>query len=751
MADKVTIVICHYGGEFHTSDVGSMQYKGGGAKALDVRSSTTLEEIKSELALELQCETSALKLKYFLPGDNITPLNIVIDKDIQRMIDFHGDVKTVHVYVLHDEIVDHDASLVIDNRANKAVVGDSTSTAGPTSAPRSTYRVKKLTASTPSGINSVPLLSSSWDKAIIGVGQEFKSVKEFRSSLGKFAIAGGFHFHFVKNDSRRVTAKCKNDNCSWRIHASRLPKTPLFKIKKYEGSHTCGGGGGGSNRHAQATKHWVADVIKEKMISSPKCTPRDIINDLQRDYGVELRYHQAWRGMELAREALQGSPLKEYDSLPRFCRLVTETNPGNHIVLNTTDESRFKGLFVCFYACRFGFDEGCRPVIFLSGTSLKNRHQETLLSATSIDADNEMFPVAFGIVDTENEANWVWFLNELKQVVKSDRCLTFISNRHEEVIKAVPKVFQDSYHAFCMNHVCHCFKLEVRGGFSSEVKDYMIGHLWQAAYATNISDFEKEINEIQRISEDAFNWIQQSHPHYWSNAFFQGHRYNHMTSDVSKLFVEWVLDSKDLPLSKMLHQIRCRIMELIYERLASSEKWDTRLAPSAEEYLKNDAFESHTKQVLCSSGDHYEVGDDTVIRVVNMNTWTCTCRQWQIQGRPCPHAIAVLHHVDRSPYDFCSPYLTAEMYRLTYSVPLTPVPEDDYASSDGEQTPLQPPLLKRKPGRPRKKVVEPAVEARSVHCSRCGGTKHNKLTCKEPAENLPPPEPNYISLEVKSV
>lgn len=114
MVDKLTIVICHYGGHFSAKHDGSVQYTGGDAKAFDVRNSTTVEEIQSEIAAEMKCDPRTLKLRYFLPGDNRTPLNIVFDKDLQRMVGFHGDARTIHIYVLSDDNVER--SLVIDSR-----------------------------------------------------------------------------------------------------------------------------------------------------------------------------------------------------------------------------------------------------------------------------------------------------------------------------------------------------------------------------------------------------------------------------------------------------------------------------------------------------------------------------------------------------------------------------------------------------------------------------------------------------------
>jgi transposase-like protein len=83
-----------------------------------------------------------------------------------------------------------------------------------------------------------------------------------------------------------------------------------------------------------------------------------------------------------------------------------------------------------------------------------------LLAATATDANGSLFPVAFGIVDIENNDNWLWFLQLLYRIVIENcpeflqpKTLTFLSDRQKGLLEAVEQVFPDSPHGYCLKHL----------------------------------------------------------------------------------------------------------------------------------------------------------------------------------------------------------------------------------------------------------------------------------------------------------
>jgi hypothetical protein len=125
-----------------------------------------------------------------------------------------------------------------------------------------------------------------------------------------------------------------------------------------------------------------------------------------------------------------------------------DTNPGSRCIITTrmvpenpSSNPRFHGMFMALNASVQGFLNGCRPfigksfcivhfltlfflwVLFLSewlwldGCFVKLTTGQQILAATGRDGNNNIFPIAFGLVDKEDRASWTWFLTQLKAAI----------------------------------------------------------------------------------------------------------------------------------------------------------------------------------------------------------------------------------------------------------------------------------------------------------------------------------------------
>ena len=89
----------------------------------------------------------------------------------------------------------------------------------------------------------------------------------------------------------------------------------------------------------------------------------------------------------------------------------------------------------------------------MDGTFLSNKFKGTLLLAAVMDGDNHIFPLSFGIVDSENDASWLWFFEHLRNAIGDREDLVIISDRNSSIPKAVEKVYQSAHHGHCIYHL----------------------------------------------------------------------------------------------------------------------------------------------------------------------------------------------------------------------------------------------------------------------------------------------------------
>ncbi|XP_070674853.1 uncharacterized protein [Malus domestica] len=291
---------------------------------------------------------------------------------------------------------------------------------------------------------------------ISNVGQKFVGgVAEFRDKLKKYAVEVGFKFSYVKNDKERVTATCtkKLDGCPWRVYASVCRTNGYFYIRRLNNNHTCSGRIR-ERRSKMMNSSIVSSIVADQIRSNPLIKPTDIVKNFKQNYGLDISYYNAWYGRMKAKALVHGAEAVSYQQLTWYVKSIKEHNPGSHCILECEPNShRFKRLFISYYSCIEGF-RFCRPLLFLDGTFVKNNYKGTLLAATGKNGNQGFFPLAFAMVDHENEENWTWFMEQLSYMLTpQERTITFVSDRNKGLLESVTTVFPHSHHAFCLEHL----------------------------------------------------------------------------------------------------------------------------------------------------------------------------------------------------------------------------------------------------------------------------------------------------------
>jgi transposase-like protein len=96
-------------------------------------------------------------------------------------------------------------------------------------------------------------------------------------------------------------------------------------------------------------------------------------------------------------------------------------------------------------------------VLSIDGTFFTEKYEGTMLIVIGIDADRQLVPLAFTIMEKENNGSWGWFLRLVRRVVVGPRCeICVISDRHARILNAVcefiPNHSRVHYH-WCTRHL----------------------------------------------------------------------------------------------------------------------------------------------------------------------------------------------------------------------------------------------------------------------------------------------------------
>ncbi|CAL8178596.1 unnamed protein product [Prunus armeniaca] len=119
---------------------------------------------------------------------------------------------------------------------------------------------------------------------------------------------------------------------------------------------------------------------------------------------------------------------------------------------------------------------------------------------------------------------------------------------------------------------------------------------------------------------------------------------------------------------------------------------------------KNKTLSHRFRRMYCGNG-LFQVGDTLVDQhSVNLWTRTCSCRRWELNGIPRMHAVYAIFHNRQEAEQFVDKCYTPEAYLRAYSPVIQPVKTMKYWPTVN-QTPVLPPIVKKQPGRPKKRRI----------------------------------------------
>ncbi|KAK9193218.1 hypothetical protein WN944_003915 [Citrus x changshan-huyou] len=533
------------------------------------------------------------------------------------------------------------------------------------------------------------------------VGDVFRDVGHFREVLHEVMVRKGFNINIKYSEPRRYYATCKEPGCPWFVNGARLNDRNGFWLRGYHKKHECRL----TKKSVKVTSTWIAEMIKGHVAIDANVKISLLRTYMQEKFRLKIEKLTMYRAREKARVLVYGDHSKGYEKLFQYAAAIHQADPGAICKVlcdaaSYPEKCLFQRFFVAFPAQKNAFLNGCRPFIGIDGCHLKGKYGGVLLAAIATDANKGIVPLAVCVCEIENTETWTWFLEHLHNYLDDGRQVTFISDRQKGLLNAIPNTWPSAYHRACCRHVYANFAKDHAGAKLRNL-------FWRAAKSSNRHDFNEAMALIKEEKIAAYNWLERE---------LQG----------------------DRPVLSMLEEIRCRLMKRFTKRKNEAKAWAKSVAPRIYKELDT-SYKKGEKMTVHPSGDlNFQVMDKSYYParkfVVKLEDRTCDCGYWEIAGLPCSHAMACIGYARHEIEEYIPFCFTKQAYINTYSVMFSPIP-DERTWDRGERPLIDPPIVQKKIGRPKKcrkrAATEPQKRSRRffVNCSVCGGSNHNVRSC----------------------
>ena len=263
---------------------------------------------------------------------------------------------------------------------------------------------------------------------------------------------------------------------------------------------------------------------------------KDLRSMLHAKHGHDVTMYKVWEAKQKAVTRIYGDFDESYAELPWFLAALSDANSDTVTTLKCNPRVPgtciFNSAFWAFGSCIRGFRH-YRPVISINAMHLYGKYKGKLLIAMATDGNNEVYPLAFAVVESESTETWGWFLACLLINVMDQTNLCIIFDRH----RGIQSCFDDTtkgylqlpltHHRYCLHHLVS----NVNTNFNSVALKNLV---WKAVTANQVRKFENTMDCIKNVNPDAYDYLKEVDKEKWTLVHDHGHRYGAMTTNLSE-------------------------------------------------------------------------------------------------------------------------------------------------------------------------------------------------------------------------
>jgi len=584
-------------------------------------------------------------------------------------------------------------------------------------------------------------------------GMVFDNKKVLIEMVKRYSIQRNQFYNTVTSNEKILHLRCKK-KCGWSLRATKMNyMSHGFRIVSYKGPHrdNCV-----SDVSTSDHRHLDSDIICEyvkSFVAKDPCLKVEFIQDLiTRQYQYDVTYRKAWYAKQKAIDQVYGCWECSYKKLPSFMQALQQSNQGTVVVWKHktlvdgayySNKVVFERVFWAFKPCIDGFKH-CMPVLSIDGTHLYGKYKGTLLVATGVDANYQIFPLAFALVEGESIESWCWFMSCIRMHVTQRLGLCVISDRHAGIIAAMNSDnvgFKEpmAYHRFCVRHMASNLKNHVK---SSKMRD-MFKNM---AYERQERKFVAGLRVMADSCDKSRRYVGRVPFRMWSLFHDAGRRYGMCTTNFSETFNNVLKGARFLPIMSLVELTFHRVNKYFNMRRDWSQARAAQgcsYPPKVTSMLENNNSKAryHEADVYNRQLGLYQVKTHRGNRVgekgghkhtVNFNLRTCTCNKPRIFHLPCSHVLAVCIKFSLSEEPWVDPFLRMDEYVNTYNPYFFPIPCETTWGDYRGPTVIPDDSMIRGMGRPKSKRIRNEMDEATRPLSKCGHCHqegHNRRTC----------------------
>nr|CAE01805.2 OSJNBa0039K24.24 [Oryza sativa Japonica Group] len=332
-------------------------------------------------------------------------------------------------------------------------------------------------------------------------GARYAHKDEMKEAVKHWAVSLQREFRVVKSTNYVYEVRCMKEDCPWRVHAYKGKWNDYWKVSIVT-EHKCYLQGV-EKYHRNITSAFVASEMYSSVVGNIGFEPKSIIRHIENKFKYTISYAKAWRAKQKIIEMRYGTFEASYDNLPRLLATIAQRNNNTYYDLHTftSVDDRTKSVlqraFFSLGACINAFVH-CRPVLCIDGTFMTGKYRGQILTAIGCYGNNQVLPMAFAFVESENTESWYWFLERVHiAVVRMRPNVCLIHDRHAGMLwaidylqngwdeKGLPAKWPDVRSRWCMRHM--------GANFYKQFKNKHLMELFKRFCAQNQ---EKKFNEL---------------------------------------------------------------------------------------------------------------------------------------------------------------------------------------------------------------------------------------------------------------